>query len=410
MNSLKRNPRIISSPIVLFLGAGASFALGYKTAQSFLAVAENELSDKRWRQVKAVMDVLSSNRNLAFDDPPNIEDVLLTLNEWRLSTFLLTKSRFPKIISLGISQQMYEVLKSANREVDSIRKDLLEVLAHHYSSCDPIIAFNHYNWLFKLLFTYSRHIPIFSTNYDWSIELSSEDKAPNKRHYLIIDGFQFMGGDFEPTLFNLDVPNSMPTIWLFRLHGSSAWYWLLGYGFTRRFVYIDTRKTSGMHRVMIHPGGQNLDWYFYTDREYVDRPLRNVNPFRTMYSYLFQCLLNTKLCLVIGYSFPFRDEQIREAFLEALTINENLYILCIDPMQSPFSRSPKTHLISKLSDSTGLHGVDYKINPDRIEVVNAFFGINEYKENIQNAIETAIQNLDIKKNAGGQENSIRDHI
>lgn len=379
------NPAITSSPVVLFLGAGASSALGYKTAQEFLPVAETELTPKQWSQVKAVLDSLASERIASLENPPAIEEVLLRLNEWRVATYLLHRAPIPKAIHSALTTLNVNDLKECYRRITDLRFDLLGLLARHYAACDRELAYRHYGWLFDLLMNKRSYLVVLSTNYDWSVELAC------RGHYHIVDGFyEEAPGFFDPDLFHVFKPHGAKTILLFRLHGSTGWYWSAGLGLYRTLekMKVVRGKTD---RVLIHPGGQMLDWYMMSDYVYVNRPYRNVNPFRTMYSYLRECLLHTRLCIVIGYSFPYADEQIREYFQQAFTVNSHLRVLWIDPAEPRLSTiSPRDELVSRLQETSGLDWLDYRIDPERVETLSAYYTTSEDVSEIRQAIKATI--------------------
>ncbi len=103
---------------------------------------------------------------------------------------------------------------------------------------------------------------------------------------------------------------------LFKLHGSTLWYESpRGSGVIRKFNSPATALASST-AALIYPT--------QVKAEQVTK-----EPFATAYQYFRECLNNTGLCIVIGFSF--RDPAINEVFRDALARNYSLRVAIVDP-------------------------------------------------------------------------------
>lgn len=168
----------------------------------------------------------------------------------------------------------------------------------------------------------SKPLKIFTLNYDAIFEIFCENQ-----------GLRYTDG-VNPYWDEKDFEKENE-VNLFKLHGSL--YWL-------------RTKNNRIFKVPIK-GLKISNVKFVTDEpvyEMMIYPAINKNKQLATYSWLSQKfrdeLNNSELCIIIGYSF--RDEDIKNFILEALSINRKLWLLIIDPnatqiKQNNFQQSPE---------------------------------------------------------------------
>ncbi len=283
------NPRIIGSPAVLFVGAGASASLGFNTATGFLEVVRNickpDIEFSRifedWRQKASI-------------EQQDIENLLDYLE------------------SLKAGDQ--DNRKIAERLDIALRRAIVQ----HYSDIDADKALKHYGWLFMFLKGYPEDlhpIPIFTTNYDWVFERGI---GSYKSYIRLLDGFRptRLGtfwdnatfARFKGSRLSWDFP-------YFKLHGSTSWY-----------SQPDGRIIKTTH-AELDPGQLKTMLIYPTLSK--KKPLE-IEPYATCYRYFRGCLsLGCHLCVVIGFSF--RDAEICKIISETLKVNKSLQLIVVNP-------------------------------------------------------------------------------
>jgi hypothetical protein len=295
---------ICSSKVILFLGAGASAALGLDLMDSFMDRLEYSLPEH-----KTVLQQMYSARGgkrdleILFDrleDYRTVEDYCQNDPNWKQAV------RADRVTTLM-------------QVVEAIRSRTEGLVVSHYADVDPAKAVGHYSFLFSGLLEANvpRHLPVFTTNYDTAVETYVDRQGSQ-----LVDGFRAgqvhrWSPDQEFHRYQYDVRETAKrTVLLFKLHGSSSWY--------RRRGTDTVIKAGGMAtRMSEDPNYENaLVW---------PRQTKHVpqGPYEVNYRYLRECLGLAKWCMVVGFSF--RDEEIRRYFKGAFAANSELRLVIVDP-------------------------------------------------------------------------------
>ncbi len=151
-------------------------------------------------------------------------------------------------------------------------------------------------------------IPIFTTNYDASIETYAI-----RTDIKLETGFEptHTGNIWKPARFYEFQPvEDKQNMLLFKLHGSLTWQ---RKGDKIISTGLSMKDPSGYKSAVMYPT---------QTKEYPDE-----EPFRTMYNFLKACFRVAKVAIVIGYSF--RDPGIHRIMTDALELNPELFFVLI---------------------------------------------------------------------------------
>ncbi len=293
------NELIYKQPLVVFLGAGASAPLGMKTTVQFIEWVKSLPEIDYSLMTQIIHEVKPSDEVGKKVDIEAVLDYLEKLIDAReayeklLDIHLTSVDKFDKIIKL--------------------RDRIQDLVIAHYSEIDASKAFRHYRPLLQGLPI--PILPIFTTNYDLSIEKAYEHSKAQLRLRLI-DGFERTRVTiprWSETSYKHYKPRAKSKdIILFKLHGSVDWHRTLNGEIQR--IEAHQRNPGILKTVVAYPSR--------TKKEIHEEP------FRTNYDYLLACLAHAKVCLVIGFSF--RDQEIVEHFREAAGINSDLRVEVVD--------------------------------------------------------------------------------
>ena len=288
------NELIYKQPLVVFLGAGASAPLGKMTTVQFLNWVRYR-DEINFNLLNKIIENIEPSKEVA--KTPDIEAVLDCLEK-----FIEGRQLYQRLSGFALI---------ATDEYTKLCDQIKDFVITHYSEINPVEAFNHYEPLLQE--SSVPVIPIFTTNYDLSIEKAFE--YPHAE-FRLIDGFvrrrkttpKWSANayhDYKPRQKSKDVV-------LFKLHGSVDWV---------RTPSGDIERTGTRRR---DPGD------LQTVIVYPTRIKREIHeePFRTNYDYLLACLTHAKVCIVVGFSF--RDQEIAEHFREAAGMNSNLEVGIFD--------------------------------------------------------------------------------
>lgn len=306
------NEAIVTSPVALFVGAGASKPLGKMLMSEFISFLEGK-SD--YGSSPLFRAIVSKQRDLEF--------LFEELEDWVKKNYLGEKLVMPRLTMPGSSRPLEyvdRVIDAAEHLLADLRKDVFE----QYRGIRNVAAVNSlFNPVFDSIFERiglgKNCLPVFTTNYDPAIEVFG---ARNSEQYLLDDGFSAMANNpnhswskrhFE----SLRVDQEKRHLVLFKLHGSTNWF---------------KDRTTDPPRILksdvvVHlpedPNYENLLIYP------AERKLLLDDPYFTAYDYFHRTLEHCKLCIVIGYSF--RDNDALSRLRSAASLNEHLKILIVDP-------------------------------------------------------------------------------
>jgi hypothetical protein len=297
------NPNITQSPIILFVGAGASVPLGKPAMKQFvekLAVEITAGSDASL--LSALISVRGHDLELI------LGDLEIFLNLPYVSSFVFDNENFPA----------YEVNRN---DVANLRSLIRHSIIREYRKIDIERAVAVYQPLFDTIFSHIHSsaycLPIFTTNYDLAIENFCRKQF---MQYNLTDGIEenssereifWNPGEFER--FCIHSPNRH--IILFKLHGSVNWMRLKSNGkIIHSLPMYDIVDSDEYQNSIIYPAGNKI-----TTSE----------PYLTGYHYFSRCCEQAKLIIAIGYSF--RDYEALGCLLKARQVNDDLKLILLSP-------------------------------------------------------------------------------
>jgi len=293
------NPIITQSPIILFLGAGASVPLGKPAMKEFVEriAAEITVSDDA-----SLLSTLISVRG--YDLESILGDLETFLNLQYISSFVIDGQK-----------SAYEVNRN---QVASLRSLMRHSIIREYRSIDAEKAVAVYKPLFDTIFSHldssTRCLPIFTTNYDLAIENFCSNQC---MQYDFTDGMEEMlretfWNPLEFELLRIRPPNRQ--IVLFKLHGSVNWIRLTANGKIVQVPMYDVFDSDEYQNAIIYPAGNKV---------------ATSEPYLTGYHYFARCCEHAKLIIAIGYSF--RDYEALASLLMARQVNEELKLILLSP-------------------------------------------------------------------------------
>lgn len=363
------SPDICNSRVILFLGAGASAALGLKLMGSFMDLLESNLPEELVPVLENIYEGPGAGRDLelvfdAIERYRNMQDYCEGEPNWNSAV----GGRIANI------QQLVQ-------RCDDIRNHAEDLVVRHYSAIDADKVVPHYHSFITLLAKSNEasFLPIFTTNYDTAIEDLVDNSSDT---FQLVDGFSIgRRRQWAPdSMFHAyrAKPVLEPAIILFKLHGSSTWY-------RHKRTGRITNAGSMSVRLRDNPDYENvLVWPGRTKQI-------QEGPHEVNYRYLKECLRRARLCVVIGFSF--RDEIIKGYFEEALVANRELCLVIVDPeVDSIISEHPS--FASARYRRRRASGVQ-KLKPPYVYGVRSKYGASELP-----GIETALATLDFTWDPG----------
>ncbi|MBW8036644.1 MAG: hypothetical protein FVQ79_13730 [Planctomycetes bacterium] len=298
--SLRRN--IVNSQIVLLTGAGSTAGIGFPTMIEFLASLKDLISQDANHQ--AALEILAKLN-------PNVENDLEALID-AVETYKNTVHG-TEIIVDDIGD--YEEIEDAFNSLSAFRKMLLDRIVDTYGDVDPKIAESHYSPLWKSLSaaTKSTYIPVFTTNYDWSLENFAEARqSVNLNDGFAQPGVRTIWSKDNYSLRANENRAGLADMALFKLHGSTNWYKDSTGEISQ--IAINDRSLRNRESVLIFPG--------LTKKETLDEP------YQTSYQYFTACLRNCKTLVIIGYNFG--DLSIQRVVENAIADDGDFRIIAIN--------------------------------------------------------------------------------
>lgn len=313
------NPVITHSPIILFLGAGASVSLGKPAMKQFV--------EKLTGQITSGDDVSLLSALISVRDH-DLESIL-----GDLETFL-SLQYISSFVFDGENLPAYEVNRN---DVARLRSLIRHSIIREYRTIDIERAVAVYRPLFDIIFSHIDSstccLPIFTTNYDLAIETFCNkqfmqydlENFLNKQsmQYDLTDGMEddssereIFWNPLEFELFRIHPKNRH--IVLFKLHGSVNWMRITSNGrIVHSLPLYDVVDSDEYQNAIIYPAGNKLT---------------NSEPYLTCYHYFSKCCEHAKIILAIGYSF--RDYEALGSLLKARQVNEDLKLILLSPNAS----------------------------------------------------------------------------
>lgn len=309
------NPTITQSPVIVFLGAGASAPLGKPVSEQFVARLVSEITSEN---EASLLSVLVSARG------PDLElimgDLETFLNLHYVSSFVFD----------GGNPSAY----IANTyDAESLRSLIRHSIIREYRSIDLTRAIEVYQPLFDTIFNHldsaSQCLPVFTTNYDCAIENFCAELYPD---YECTDGMEpgIREVIWTPNEFEyLKIRDQVRQIVLFKVHGSVNWMRLMATGkVVQSLPMYDVADSDEYQNTVIYPTGNKV---------------ATSEPYLTAYHYFERCCERAKLMIAIGYSF--RDYDALTSLLKAKQVNDDLVLILLSPQSYDVLES-----IRRLSD------------------------------------------------------------
>ncbi len=301
---------------ILFIGAGASTPLGYKTTDQFITEVRNMSLGK---SEKEVFDFFARYPNIT------IEDIIRALD------LRIKESKDPLLKQEAFSPHRTtqdSLTPEATQKLDELFSSTYASLKNKIVS-QLYIAYGDKPELDKAWEIYQDYIhvireqndnmvPIFTTNYDKVIE--SLENIPGSSIDRVVRGFKELGkneprkGTHRNPIWSpeeaFDQEPGVDKLFLFKLHGSLNW---------RRDIYHELREAEeglfelrGYWRenVLIPPGTYDFQYG---------------EPYQSLRTYFEGYLGKARTCVVIGYRFD--DPTIRDIFIRSLERDLRLIIL-----------------------------------------------------------------------------------
>jgi hypothetical protein len=314
MDSTKQNPQryndaIVGAPVLLFLGAGASFDLGKPLMGAFLDGVQGSLGGEvadlvscirreRGSDLEAVLEDLQELTRLSYVTSFATRTIDQQATAARISSqFMPGEERqfpvddspvfkpvdFNRLIVLAALMKLREAIIVQYATVDESRVHVL---------CEPLLS--------KVFAgTENKLLPIFTTNYEPAIEHFCEHDRQARMH--LINGFDLRGSGSQTRVWRRSVfDSSQPApskrnVALFKMHGSADW--------NRDKMSNEIRL--GLPIYLENDRFENTVIYLAT------RKVAFQEPYSTAYDYFQRCCEKAFLCITIGYSFRDYDALTR---------------------------------------------------------------------------------------------------
>lgn len=319
---------LISAPLVVLTGAGASSPLGLSTTAEYFKDRWPSIVGRLDPQERSVAQAIVSEFGVVLEWPApdvSIKDVeaLLTLIQERgEAAKALAASRV-------FTSDIREKLRDHGRFSDGVLRAIYGDLIRHYGNADGTAAANLYEGLFSGLAAWfaelrpGKTLPIFTLNYDTAIEsavkvLNERGSQPIRLVDGLTDASAVVGRTWSAREFeNYEERYDQLGVVLVKLHGSVRW----GRDETDPNGHIaELPSRIGMdpepyRHVVLYPTLGH-------------KPLEQ-EPFRSGYRLLRACLRGAKMVLAIGTSL--RDQELVAELRDAIEENSSLHLVVLGP-------------------------------------------------------------------------------
>ncbi|MCX5817194.1 MAG: SIR2 family protein [Proteobacteria bacterium] len=327
------NTTITQSPVILFLGAGASVPLGKPVMEKFVTrlIEDTEAGD-----FANLLSILVSARGHDLESIMGDLETFLSLDY--VSSFVF---------------QSKPTFQADWSDAARLRSLIRHSIIREYRTIDVKRTIEVYQPLFDTIFSHVDSavycLPVFTTNYDLAIESFCNEQA-YPRHYDLIDGMEEWGretiwtpSEFETLrirapmvgetesddlakaltvlsktidqTFSVGSEPQRRKLVLFKLHGSVNWMRVTSTGkIMQSLPMYDVVDSDEYQNTIIYPAGNKV---------------ATSEPYLTAYDYFSRCCEHAKLVIAIGYSF--RDYDALVSLLKARRVNDELTLLLLSP-------------------------------------------------------------------------------
>lgn len=304
------NKLITASPVLLFLGAGASAGLGKPTMVQFVEKLKRTIQPDSGREL---LHLLALAREADLEKILGDLEVLLNL------PYLAAFQCNPEYHYAAAPDE--GPITITRREAALLRSSIRHEIIREYRVIDPTAVRSAYEPLCDIIFSYvdpGKHcLPIFTTNYDLAIETLCETLY-NK--YELTEGLELdpfsktaRWGRNEFDLYSLREGHH--NLVQFKLHGSVDWIRQANSGrIMRAPAMYDAMDSDEYQNAIIYPTGDKA---------------ANREPYFSAYDYFSRCCEQAEVLIVIGYSF--RDYETLNRLMGAHRRNEELKVVLLAP-------------------------------------------------------------------------------
>lgn len=317
---------------IFFLGAGASVPSGMSTMTDMVHNFEKRTKEPSYGLGYVVEDIKNRLRDYRTFDIEALIAVLQDIISYDTSGDRIFSHPSLHMFTYGGYRTFIDNVQTLGKQYQNEATQLLRDVKNFIAESCTIkeIPFKLYEELFhwglvRYGFNYGQAFEnigeksienhIFTTNYDLVLEA-----------YCSHMNLAYYNGQKPSGLLELGLKNSalysLNSVFhkIYKLHGSITWY----SDENDDMRWITEPVKTGITTALGHKVASELLVYpafaKYTFRE----------PFYQMFHYLKTCLVECKMCYVVGYSF--RDDDILGLFHDAMMINEDLRLTIIDPM------------------------------------------------------------------------------
>lgn len=321
------------APVIFFLGAGASVALGKPTTLGFW----EQLKDNPLAPKEAYELLLQLEKDVGGAKPIDIEVILDSLQDWELEADKLAQHPVSK--KLGIIQESL-----SDNLARQTHQAILSRVIDTYSEVNHNDAYSLWGPIFEEIWALNiRTLPIFTTNYDTVIEqavlfsddILRSDKVAAKyeasdskeyqhltpeRYLTLRDGFSSAHREFARwdhwDFHGYHEDEAKLAVTLFKLHGSVTWSFIDLEEHEERIGDRLYRRLDGDVGLVPPEAGRNpLGRTTAIHYPYLSKSVPSHDIYDVAYNYFRSCLMFCKLCVAVGSSF--RDEKVVEAIIES---------------------------------------------------------------------------------------------
>jgi hypothetical protein len=320
----------LSGPIIFLLGAGASVPLGMPTT---LDLRKRLCDQTSIGKLAAEVHGSAAYRFRLSEDDVNVESFLEHLYELKLLVWLARRSNVPTLLPRFTSVDS-DVSAAAGEKLDRLEARVFALVEETCGDCDGAAADALWRKLLTSVSARQPRVAIFTLNYDWTFERLA---IARPKRYELCDGFELLGGTWDPRRFSAAPLPGKINISLFKLHGSTTW---VGEGPVKSMAKFDT---GGAGFVTIPPGhayeiSMGDEYWRQPQPDDATLPFLTAEPFKALQRMFRKALRSADTLVVIGYAF--HDRHINRQIEEALAANKRLQVLVVDPGtrhgQAPF--------------------------------------------------------------------------
>lgn len=260
----------------------------------------------------------------------NIETFLEHLYEIKLLIWLAQRSNLPILLPAFTADS--RVIAAADDKLTDIESRVFDLVRKTCADCSAVEADKLWSKILQSAAKRQSTVPIFTLNYDWTFERLSI-QFPKK--YDLVDGFELLGGMWDPARFAAAPVAGKVNIRLFKLHGSTNW---VGEGPIKSLATFDQAQSDeggdGPGFVMIPPGHAHEislgnEYWQQASRDGSPPAWLESDPFKTLHEEFETASRQARLIVVIGYAF--HDESINRCIEAALATNKLTKVFVVDP-------------------------------------------------------------------------------